>query len=163
MKMTFRWYGSAIDPIPLRYVKQIPGMTGLTLAQAEELLKQNFLTISPNLEYTDTRNAREHGTIVEQSPTGDSDVMLNTSVSLRIYRYPTDRADKTITVKLEETEENITLRVTLQAEGSEVEYEAYEYVYQADQERIQSVSFNVPDDRAYTHTSSNNNFIFCFL
>ena len=129
---------------------RVPGMTGLTLAQAEELLKQNFLTISPNLEYTDTRNAREHGTIVEQSPTGDSDVMLNTSVSLRIYRYPTDRADKTITVKLEETEENITLRVTLQAEGSEVEYEAYEYVYQADQERIQSVSFNVPDDRAYT-------------
>ena len=29
MKMTFRWYGSAIDPIPLKYVKQIPGMTGL--------------------------------------------------------------------------------------------------------------------------------------
>ncbi|MBR2662294.1 MAG: mannonate dehydratase, partial [Clostridia bacterium] len=29
MKMTFRWYGSQIDPIPLKYVKQIPGMTGL--------------------------------------------------------------------------------------------------------------------------------------
>ena len=29
MKMTFRWYGSAADPIPLKYVKQIPGMTGL--------------------------------------------------------------------------------------------------------------------------------------
>ena len=29
MKMTFRWYGSTIDPIPLKYVKQIPGMTGL--------------------------------------------------------------------------------------------------------------------------------------
>ena len=29
MKMTFRWYGSASDPIPLKYVKQIPGMTGL--------------------------------------------------------------------------------------------------------------------------------------
>ena len=29
MKMTFRWYGSKIDPIPLKYVKQIPGMTGL--------------------------------------------------------------------------------------------------------------------------------------
>ena len=29
MKMTFRWYGSAIDPIPLKYVKQIPGMTGI--------------------------------------------------------------------------------------------------------------------------------------
>ena len=29
MKMTFRWYGHDIDPIPLKYVKQIPGMTGL--------------------------------------------------------------------------------------------------------------------------------------
>ena len=29
MKMTFRWYGSQADPIPLQYVKQIPGMTGL--------------------------------------------------------------------------------------------------------------------------------------
>ena len=29
MKMTFRWYGSATDPIPLKYIKQIPGMTGL--------------------------------------------------------------------------------------------------------------------------------------
>ena len=29
MKMTFRWYGSQSDPIPLKYVKQIPGMSGL--------------------------------------------------------------------------------------------------------------------------------------
>ena len=29
MKMTFRWYGSNSDPVPLKYIKQIPGMTGL--------------------------------------------------------------------------------------------------------------------------------------
>ena len=29
MKMTFRWYGKEIDPIQLKYVKQIPGMSGL--------------------------------------------------------------------------------------------------------------------------------------
>ncbi|MDO4868998.1 MAG: mannonate dehydratase [Bacillota bacterium] len=28
MKMTFRWYGEGFDPIPLNYIKQIPGMTG---------------------------------------------------------------------------------------------------------------------------------------
>ncbi|QOR47798.1 mannonate dehydratase [Trueperella pecoris] len=28
MKMTFRWYGEGFDPIPLPYIKQIPGMTG---------------------------------------------------------------------------------------------------------------------------------------
>ena len=29
MNMTFRWYGSGADPIPLKYIRQIPGMTGL--------------------------------------------------------------------------------------------------------------------------------------
>ena len=29
MKMTFRWYGSQMDPIPLRYIKQIPNMSGV--------------------------------------------------------------------------------------------------------------------------------------
>ena len=29
MKMTFRWFGSNMDPIPLKYIKQIPGTTGV--------------------------------------------------------------------------------------------------------------------------------------
>ncbi len=29
MKMTFRWFGEDDDPIPLRYVRQIPGVTGI--------------------------------------------------------------------------------------------------------------------------------------
>ncbi len=29
MKMTFRWYGEGSDPTPLKYIKQIPGCTGL--------------------------------------------------------------------------------------------------------------------------------------
>jgi mannonate dehydratase len=29
MKMTFRWFGAAHDVIPLRYIRQIPGMTGV--------------------------------------------------------------------------------------------------------------------------------------
>ncbi len=29
MKMTFRWYGSQNDPIPLKYIKQIAGVSGL--------------------------------------------------------------------------------------------------------------------------------------
>lgn len=29
MKMTFRWYGAGYDPIPLQYIKQIPGTSGI--------------------------------------------------------------------------------------------------------------------------------------
>ncbi len=32
MKMTLRWYGSALDPIPLQYIRQIPGVTGVVSA-----------------------------------------------------------------------------------------------------------------------------------
>ena len=129
---------------------KVPDMVNMKLAEAEELLKQNGLRINPVLDYTDTRNAKEHGIIMEQSPAGNIDVQLNTDVSLRVYRYPTDRAEKMLTVNLEESEESITLRITLQADGSDVEYEACEYGYPPDQERIQPVSFNIPDDRAYT-------------
>lgn len=29
MKMTFRWYGEGADPIPLEYIRQIPGVSGI--------------------------------------------------------------------------------------------------------------------------------------
>ena len=29
MKMTLRWYGRDTDPVPLRYIRQIPGVTGI--------------------------------------------------------------------------------------------------------------------------------------
>ena len=129
---------------------KVPDVVNMKLAEAEEILKQNGLGINPVLEYTDTRNAKEHGIITEQLPAGNIDVKLNTEVSLRVYKYPTDRAEKMLTVNLDETEDPITLRITLQADGSDVEYTACEYVYPPDQDRIQPVSFNIPDDRVYT-------------
>jgi mannonate dehydratase len=27
--MSFRWFGSKVDPIPLRYIRQIPGVEGV--------------------------------------------------------------------------------------------------------------------------------------
>ena len=35
MQMTFRWYGPDLDPIPLQYIRQIPGMTGVVSALHE--------------------------------------------------------------------------------------------------------------------------------
>ncbi len=32
MKMTLRWYGKDLDPIPLEYIRQIPGVTGVVSA-----------------------------------------------------------------------------------------------------------------------------------
>ena len=60
MKMTFRWYGEK-DTIPLSYIRQIPGMTGVVPAvyvnlfnnkrfNSEKLLK---ITIPESLEYSE--------------------------------------------------------------------------------------------------------------
>ena len=127
----------------------VPMLKNLTLAEAESLLKQNQLKINPVITYVDTRNAKEHGKITSQSPAENLDVMLNSEVALNVYRYPTDKADYTIEVTLNKSDEAISLRVTLQAEDSEVELESYTHTYTYDMERTQRVTINIPDDRRY--------------
>lgn len=128
----------------------VPVLKNLTLAEAEELLKQYQLRINPTLTYVDTRNAKDHGKITGQSPAENLDVMLDSEVSLNIYRYPTDKADYSFDVTLNKSEEDITLRITLQADASALELESYTHVYPQDMDRKQPVTINLPDGRTYT-------------
>ena len=128
----------------------VPLLKGMTLAEAESLLKQNQLRINPVLTYVDTRSAKEHGKITGQSPAENLDVMVDSEVVLSIYRYPTDKASYSFEVKLNKAEEDINLRVTLQAEDSELELESYSHVYPADMDRTQRVTINLPDSRSYS-------------
>ncbi len=127
----------------------VPTLKNLTLAEAENLLKQNQLRINPVLTYVDTRNAKEHGKITGQSPAENLDVMLDSEVVLSVFRYPTDKADYSFEVVLKTTEEDINLRVTLQAQDSELELESYSHVYPPDMDRTQRITVNIPDTRSY--------------
>ncbi|MBQ6515180.1 MAG: Stk1 family PASTA domain-containing Ser/Thr kinase [Clostridia bacterium] len=127
----------------------VPQLKNLTLAEAESLLKQNQLRINPVLTYVDTRNAKDHGKITVQSPAENLDVMLDSEVALSVYRYPTDKADYSFEVILKNTGEDINLRVTLQAEDSELELESFSHVYPPDMERNQRITINLPDTRTY--------------
>ena len=59
MKMTFRWYGEQ-DSIPLRYIKQIPNMSGVVTAvydvpvggvwELDKILKMKELCENEGLE-----------------------------------------------------------------------------------------------------------------
>ena len=128
----------------------VPLLKNLTLTEAEELLKQYQLKINPVLTFVDTRNAKEHGRITGQSPAENLEVMLDSEVSLNIYRYPTDKAEYTFDVALKKTNEDISLRITLQADESEIELEGYSHVYPPDMDRKQPVTVNLPDERHYT-------------
>ena len=128
----------------------VPVLKNLTLAEAEEVLKQNQLKIGPTLTYVDTRTAKEHGRITGQSPAENLDVMLNSEVNLSIYRYPTDMAEHTFDIALQKSEGDVNVRITLQAEGSDFELESYTHVYPAGMERTQQVTVNIPDNRSYS-------------
>ena len=128
----------------------VPPLRNLTLQEAEEMLKQNQLKLNPVLTYVDTRNAKEHGKITSQTPADNLEVMLDTEVALNIYRYPTDKADYSFDVTLVSSEEDITLRLMLIAEGSELELEGYQHVYPASMDRKQPVTVSLPDYRNYT-------------
>ena len=127
----------------------VPKVTGLTLAEAEVLLKQEGLKMSTVLNYVDTRKAKEHGIIASQSPEADAPAMLDSAVTINLYRYPTDKAETEISVNVRESEEDVNIRITLQAEGSETEIDAIQYVCPADKSRQQSVKLNLPDSRNY--------------
>lgn len=130
----------------------VPLLKNLTLAEAEENLKQNQLKMNPVLTYVDTRNAKEHGKVTGQSPAENLEVMLGTEVSLNVFRYPTDRAEYSFRILLRNTGEDIRVRITLRAENSDIELEAFEHVYPPDMDREQPVTINLPDERPYVCT-----------
>ena len=130
----------------------VPILKNLQLSDAEEMLKVNQLKMNSVLTYVDTRNAKEHGRIASQSPAENIEVMLDTEVSLNVYRYPTDKAQTTFIVELAESTGNVTLKVTIRAEGSEIELLEFEHEYTPDMERVQPVTVNLPDDRTYLCT-----------
>ena len=130
----------------------VPLLKNLSLAEAESLLKESELRISPEIFYVDTRNPREHGKIALQSPAENTDVMLNSQIALSVYSYRTDKADYTFEVELNQSEQEISLRITLQAEDSDLVIESYTHTYPADMPRKQQVTLSIPDSRRYTCT-----------
>ena len=130
----------------------VPKLTYMTLADAEELLKQTGLRMGSTLNIVDTRNPKEHGKVSSQSPAENTDAMLDDIVSVNVFRYLTDASRKEISFNLKDENKDINVRVTLRAEGSDVEYEAYQHLYPADLERQQTIILNMPDERTYTCT-----------
>jgi serine/threonine-protein kinase len=128
----------------------LPKLTGLTFAEAEQLLLQNDLALNPVVNYMDTRTAAEHGQVASQSPDPDQKVMRGTQVSLNIYRYPTDRSLVEVPVDVPKSDETVAVRITLQAAGSAFEFIALTYDCTADKTGPQIMKFNLPDDRVYT-------------
>ena len=130
----------------------IPNLQGLTLEEAESVLQNNNLILNPMLQYVDTENREEHGLIASQSPEAENRVILNTSVALKVFRCAAVSHSAEIEVTVPPAENDVIVRITLQAENSTVELEAVSYTCAADSHRVQNVKLNLPDDRKYWYT-----------
>ena len=127
----------------------VPTLKNLTLAEAEDLLRENQLKIDPKIEFDDTRDAKLHGKIASQSPAENTDAPIDMKISLHVYRYPTDQAQQIIEVNLRNTGEDVNVRVMLTAQDSEVEILAFQAVYSPDTDRKQQIPISLPDSRNY--------------
>ena len=130
----------------------IPNLQGLTLEEAESVLQNNNLILNPMLQYVDTENREEHGLIASQSPEAENRVILNTSVALKVFRCAAVSHSAEIEVTVPPAENDVIVRITLQAENSTVELEAVSYTCAADSHRVQNVKLNLPDDRKYWYS-----------
>lgn len=135
----------------------IPDLSGMSLAEAEEVLNQRTLKFAPVINYVDTKKAKEHGLIAGQTPDPGAHVVRDTQVSINLYRFPTDKSSAKIDVDLLDIKEDVELRITLQADDSNMEFTAYSFKYPADVARKQSIDINIPDERNYTGRVYQNN------
>ncbi len=130
----------------------IPRLTNLTLEEAEAMLEANQLKLNPVLSYTDTRNAKDHGRVESQKPEENLVITLNAPVTLNLYRYPTDRSQKNIEIKLLDTDQDVNVKIMMKAENSNFDIEAFQSVFPPEMDRKQQVTVNLPDGRNYICT-----------
>ena len=127
----------------------VPDFSGLTLREAEEKATDSQLTLSATLNYADTDSAGKHGLVAGQNPAPESRVLLQAPVSLSLYRNIEVAERRELEVTVPDSAADTTVRITLQAEGSTMEWVYVTYICAADMSRTQKVTVDLPDDRNY--------------
>ncbi len=127
----------------------VPDLAMMTLAEAEIYVPDHQLTLVGQLSYTDTENESLHGRVASQTPVSDTHVVYQTPISLSLYRYQPLLRRREISVTVQEDVKDINVRITLQAEGSTMEWNYVNYVCTPEMNRTQLVTVELPDDRAY--------------
>ncbi len=127
----------------------VPALAGLTLEEAENRITDQQLMLNTSLNYVDTDDAALHGRVAQQTPEAESRVVLSSPVTLSIYRCPGVAREVTVEVTVPENENDVTVRVTIQAENSTNELQVISYVCAKDNSRTLPVPVYLPDERKY--------------
>ena len=127
----------------------VPDLYRMTLAEAETWVTDAQLTFANKLSYVDTDDPDLHGMVADQTPYADAHVVLQTPVSLSLYRNQERTRHGEIEVSVPEKDTDVTVQVTMQAVGSTVEWNYVNYVCSVGKNRTQLVNVDFPDDRSY--------------
>ena len=127
----------------------VPDLRGMTLGEAEKAIPDSRLVISTQLSFTDTEDGNLHGLVAAQNPEADARVTVQSAVTLSLYRAADRIHKEEIEVNVPESDTDVTVRVTLQAADSSVEWTYVSYVCAANMGRTQTVTLEIPDGRSY--------------
>jgi len=130
----------------------VPSLAGRTLQEAEGLLSSQNLTLQPALKYEITENAQEHGLIASSAPEAENRVAEDTPVTLTVYRYPEAECTATLSVNIPPSDQQQKVRISIRAEGSNVEVDTRSYTLEPEDSRVIEETIDIPDDRLYTYT-----------
>lgn len=130
----------------------VPNLIEMSLKEAEESLTKENLILQPALKYIITDNAEQHGHIAAMSPEPDSRVAEDSQIQLTLYRYPDAKCTAMMRFELEESEQTMKVRVSIQAEQSNVEVDVRNYTVEPGDSRIVEETFDIPDNRTYFYT-----------
>jgi serine/threonine-protein kinase len=130
----------------------VPDLYLMGLPEAEQYVLDSMLTFDPVLQFEDTEDESFQGLVAAQNPEPDSHVTLEKPVSLRLYRSEKAVRRVNLDISVPGSEQELSVRVTLQAPGSSVEWTILTLSCPPGQERTTPVTVEIPDGRGYVCT-----------
>ncbi len=127
----------------------VPNVEGRLLPDAEVLLQSSGLIVSDTVQYVNTDNPDLHGKVVTQAPAAGTQVIQNTVMVLSVYQVPGMGHSGQVTVLLQNSEENISLRVTVVENNAEST--VYEGVFAPEDSREVPVTITTQMPGTYTY------------
>lgn len=127
----------------------VPNVVGASLAAAQERLTGSGLVMNTSLTYMDTSDASLHGTVASQSPAPDAQVVLNTQVSLTLYRVPALLHTAKVILDLPQSESLISVQITLDSGSGE--FAVYRGEFLANTSRHPEVELKAQDAGDYIY------------
>ena len=143
------------DPVTLTVSggsTSVPALTDKTLEEAEQMLTTQNLTLQPGLKYIAADNEKQHGLVASTVPETGNLVAEDTSVQLTIYRYPDAGKTAVLRVMIPVSDQQVKVRISIQAEGSNTIIENRSYTLEPGDSRMIEETIDIPDNRTYTYT-----------